>query len=731
MIFIPENQKTFTDEQFLKSVKKKIKDLETFDKALKQNNLADAKEALVKYFMTRKDIKWSKYRYESIWFQDDIIPMAEKMVEGYLFKNLNNGELKFDKFENNLNAFSGKFGVRSEYTIYLTEAYYQKKDSRYVRAFINLFTNWVTLNPFILDKNFEKDDFAIAAPGYSQLGICYSCFGLIDLICSPFFLDSEWTNEERFFVLKNLYFYMAFHLRYFPTKYRKDNHYMMERGVAPFIFGVMMSEFNNFDILLKEGRKVICKQCDDNIFEDGGQGEHCTSYQYRCLIRFMLPYSVALVNDVPLFNKAQVDKIKKCVLFQFDTAKPNGIKIDLADGNGGDIVASLTQDAPILNLGEAKYIAEKTGFDHYSINQFFEKKFAKVKSKKPKHTSAIYPNGGYVFMRDSWEADSNYLAISALTDSFYDIHLHWDTFSFFLHTKGKTLIGEPMAALFGFDNYGLDDGSHSEIAKIEARGFYFGMESHSTMVLNHDNLKSHYALGHSWGRNGIRCKILKSVLNSEFDYVHMRHREYAPSIHDRIVLNIKNDYYIMVDCMTQEIWDHSVFQEIDIRPMHYQQLIQFEFDVPVKIENDAIIAGKSDASVLIQPAPFENTVSSFWENKKLRCFEKGSVYTGSIERNRISNVIFSTLYVPFTGKNPPKAKVQILPVECNGVIIKDEIAHAISIEFESHTDYFFFTRKPGNEYSFATFSCNKEIFFARINGKISSNKKPSKIFKGK
>jgi len=520
---LPKNQDEYSDEDFFKGLNFKIRELNLCKKAVDQKDWHGAVKEYILYLNHKKN-SWPGFQAQNLSRKN--VLLADKITQGYLYEKLTGGEIKFHPYAGNIDAFKGQLKFRTEFLRILLDAYSKTEYEKYAKTLIKIFREFIHLNPFRLDTSFHPNDFAVCAPGYNQLGLPYITFRLINLIHHPLFHSKHFSTMDQLFFIKHLYFYMAFHLRFLQSAYRRDNHFMMERGVAPFVFGVLFPEFKGFDRLLEYGRNVIRMQCDENILPDGGQMEHCNAYHNSCLGRFTFPLSVAKVNGVNLYNRQQMKKVEQCMEFKFYSAKPDGTNIDLGDGRGGNVQNPYSQIAPIFKNGFAKFAAKKMGFNNVNFHPFFAKEYKNVKPIAPSVTSKIYPNSGYVFFRDNWETSSNFLGVSALTDSFFNIHLHWDTFGFFLHTNGKTLIGEPMSEL-----YGVTQGKSAR-QKRESRGFYIGMKSHSTLIVNEDELKSDYALGDNYGYNGIRCNFINSHLAKDFDYVHLRHRSYEPIIHD-------------------------------------------------------------------------------------------------------------------------------------------------------------------------------------------------------
>ena len=227
-----------------------------------------------------------------------------------------------------------------------------------------------------------------------------------------------------------------------------------------------------------------------------------------------------------------------------------------------------------------------------------------------------------------------------------------------------------------------------------ARGYYFSMDAHNTLVIDHDALKSHEALAHSWGGQPSRITVAATCLNARggFDYGTFRHDGYRPLLHRRDVFFVRGRYFIMTDAITMDFAGlNTVFaSEGDIRPHHYRQRLHFEPGVRAQRLSgreglDARAAG--GPGVLIVPEPFENLTieegpNGYLDGLKTKRF--CGCRMADITRRTMGACIFSTVYCPHDGRRAPD--LHVTPLTPKTTPFRDDRHHAILIEDGGHRD---------------------------------------------
>src|SRR5262249_29415772 len=114
-------------------------------------------------------------------------------------------------------------------------------------------------------------------------------------------------------------------------------------------------------------------------------------------------------------------------------------------------------------------------------------------------------------------------------------HSHADALSFELAADGQSFL--------------LDPGTFTYTGSREMRDWFRGTSAHNTVTLDGES-SSVPAGPFSW-RHIANCKPLKWITTSRFDYVEGSHDGFTrfpdPAVHNRGVLFLKNDYWIVID----------------------------------------------------------------------------------------------------------------------------------------------------------------------------------------
>jgi hypothetical protein len=411
---------------------------------------------------------------------------------------------------------------------------------------------------------------------------------------------------------------------------RRDNHHLVDHGHAPFVVGAVFPEFSISKTLVKEGARVIHHHFGGNLLKDGSYAEHSAEYQYHILYHFLHPQGVAQATGIQLLSEKQVAQLRRWVQFSVRAAKPNGWLPAIGDSNGRPIVHLLGSLAgPVmspeiasaakalgipparnvmLSMGEIgvrmKNIKPgKPGFIGLSAYYLDKNKKTTGVCKEP--TTVQYPDGGYTFFRSEWSPEADYLSVSHYPPNIPGTHSHWDPMSIILHTKGRTLIGEPASNLYEDKRFSGHGGEHPTPPPggwpkpTLHRGYSYGVQSHNCLVMNDDFLKNLEAMNHGtfWGGYPPEhhCGVFSA--GGAIEVAEIWNDANGPTRHRRFVVHVRNVGFAFVDIVKSS--------KPRLAPNQYSQYFHLEGDVEISSEapehGSAVRVFDGDASCLIVP----------------------------------------------------------------------------------------------------------------------------------
>ncbi|GMV83175.1 MAG: hypothetical protein AMXMBFR7_43590 [Planctomycetota bacterium] len=625
---------------------------------------AEARSALVSHFRLKRTPKITKYRTDRHWTDwqggPSLLQRANALVDFSVYEGHEepicvgrDGRIDW-KAANRLKHEIVRQGAMAT----LAEAWARTGKACYANALRAWMESHWQQQPFVLDPAFHREEFALfGGEAYPQLSSCYVLFQWADILDSKLMRSAGALPDDFWFEFIKRFWFLAYQFtRYLGASWRADNHHLMERGTACYFLGVGYPEFKRAKEMEQYARRIVRQHFDHNVLPDHTGSESCMAYQYRCLVRYAKADSVAQANRRSLLGRARERKLKDWLDSYGQLCAPDGRLPDTGDGGGPTLQFICEQSGALYGSASLKAIASALGCEG-PVNPAFQAQWDRVVPRAPQPMSRFFPNIGHLVLRDGWRRDSHWLWLGAKNEGLFDIHTHWNTFDFTLCAFGRRIIGNPNSR-----TYGLPRGL--------ARGYYYSMDAHNTLVIDNDTLKSHAALANSWGLQPTRITVAATCLRSGvgLDYATFRHDGYRPLLHRRDVFFVRGRYLIFSDCISMNFAGfNTVFAtEGDIRPHHYRQRLHFETGVSAQklagVEGlDA--RGKDGCGALIVPEPFENLSIVEGPNQYLEDLnvERWRGYRmADITRQTIGACFFSTVYYPHDGRKVPTLRVTAL-----------------------------------------------------------------------
>jgi hypothetical protein len=159
--------------------------------------------------------------------------------------------------------------------------------------------------------------------------------------------------------------------------------------------------------------------------------------------------------------------------------------------------------------------------------------------------------------------------------------------SFILHTKGRTLIGEPASNLYEdsrFHGHGGESPAPSPAGNKKPtlhRGYSYSVNSHSCLVMNDDTLKPLEAMNHGtfWGGHPPvhTCGVFSA--GGPIEVAEIWNDANAPTRHRRFVVHLRDIGFAFVDIVSSS--------KPRMAPNQYSQYFHLEGDVEIAPEAPA------------------------------------------------------------------------------------------------------------------------------------------------
>ena len=632
------SQLATTDEQFFDHLSLPSPAGKRLASARRERDTGAAAAIVTDHFRTRGTPTWSFYSHGSPWHQTDAVgPVLEKAdaLLAHRFRNswpphqwMDLGDGSADPLWCKGLEQARTSIARGTWISELSTAFALTGDVKYAAKAVQLMRSFVAAHPFVLDPRFEEDhDTYFGGDADTTQLTAPRLFRWTDFLHSgALHAPGACSDEDVFWIVKQIWFYSMQFARLLGNPLRRDNHHLLDHGHLPYVIGVAFPEFSISAEFVREGSRVIRHHFGHNLLSDGAYAEHSTNYQYHVLFHFTHPHGVARANGLKLFTESQVKLLRKWVEFSARCGKPNGMLPGIGDEPGrplhhlfGSLATPLmdkrltamarglgcvpgthqTASSAEVSLAMKKW---KPGRRlSFGLSEYYT---TPPRSPDPKQlpvpATCQYPVGGYTFFRSAWSPDADYLAVSHFSGD-YGGHAHWDPMGFTLHTQGKTLIADPAAWLYvdrRFYGHGGDHRKDRAELDLPYRGYSYSVNAHNCLVMNDDTLKPLSAMNHGtfWGGYPPKHGLGIFEAGGPIEVAEVWHDANAPTRHRRFFVHVVGVGFVLVDLLSKRP---------NLSPHQYTQSFHFEGDVeiapPTPSDGHALRATSGDAACLVVP----------------------------------------------------------------------------------------------------------------------------------
>jgi Heparinase II/III-like protein/Heparinase II/III N-terminus len=439
---------------------------------------------------------------------------------------------------------------RHQHFFTLGVAYQLTGEERYAATFVRHIESWMEQNPPGLGINW-----------FSSLEVAFRAISWIWAF--HFFKGSHSFTPELFQkALKFLYLHGR-HLEKYLSTYYSPNTHLTGEALGLYYLGTQLGIFERASRWRKLGEEILFAELDRQIYADGVYFEQSTWYA-RYTADFYAHFLILKTFDTDDTDEKLQEKLRLKLQFLNDflmhTTRPDGTTPIIGDDDGGrslplssaaanDFRGVLSTASILFGRGDYKFVAGEFAEETlWLLGGEGLRSFENLRSYKPRQNSKFFPEGGYFAMRDGWSESDNYLLVDCgEIGSLNGGHGHSDALAVEMAIGGKTLL--------------VDAGTYTYHESDEMRDHFRTTIAHNTLMID-EKSQSEPGGKFSW-KTRAKVNVQSRISEDRFDFFEGSHDGYErlsdPATHQRSILFLKNDYFIMRDFVeTKGIHDYAL-----------------------------------------------------------------------------------------------------------------------------------------------------------------------------
>lgn len=499
-------------------------------KAVDANDWAGAKAAWAKHLEQRTSPSW-------IWSHRD-----KEKIKAFLEANgdgLRGSVEKADRVLNRQFRFGGNPKVlerdivwwskdlpfqwinvlhRHGYWADLGRAYWQTGDERYAEDWVYMLLDWIEDNPPRFNVGPNPRDRKGQPWRKLETGIRTGVW----IGAMEFFKDSPAFDAEAKYLFTRSLRDHALRLVESSQNFRRGNWHQV--GVTGlFNIGVMFPEFKEAAAWREMGLKHLRMAMDKSVHPDGAQSELTPSYHMWMTLSFLDVQLLAQKNGIDLREFSE--RHEKMFEFVMQVTKPDHRNVPLGDSSVRDVAGIMGIGALTYGRSDMRYLAAD-GIDPAWIWRFEPEKilnFPKLKSVEPSLRSHMLSHSRYGVMRTGWDRDDRFLLFDCAPLG--GNHCHDDRLQVVLYS-GRDLL--------------LDRGSYNYDKPLHHQ-YFKRSQAHNVVLINEKDQP-----------RGANPELLNWNIGENLEFASAIVRGKQGVAHQRSVLFVKPDYWVVVDHLTGE-----------------------------------------------------------------------------------------------------------------------------------------------------------------------------------
>lgn len=240
-------------------------------------------------------------------------------------------------------------------------------------------------------------------------------------------------HKMTFEIIKRIWFIGSQFRRFRDDAYRLHNHHLWERGIMPFMLGILFPEIPDFAAMKDHGAKVVSRHVMDDFNAQGGYNEFSIAYWSGAALSEMIfrGMYLAKLNREPLLDQEAMERMNKTFCALAQAAPPAEQYPSIGDGGGA-------RTNRVLDLGIKMA-------DHKWCRELLE--YRTGISTEPPSMPLYYSDDlvGFTCGRTDFGRQATYFLMAAKVDCGSSGHNHMDMLSLNVIIRGEEFIGEPYA----------------------------------------------------------------------------------------------------------------------------------------------------------------------------------------------------------------------------------------------------------------------------------------------
>lgn len=432
---------------------------------------------------------------------------------------------------------------RHQHFFTLGAAFLLTGDESFAETFVDHLESWMEQNPPGMGINWS-----------SSLEVSFRAMSWIWAF--QFFRNADCFTPELFKnALKFLYLHGR-HIEKYLSRYYSPNTHLTGEALGLYYLGTQLPFFACARHWQKLGSNILHAEITRQILPDGVYFEQSTWYQ-RYTLDFYTHFLILRSRCGDISNVSRSDKLNERLQagmdFLMNVTRPDGTTPLIGDDDGGRMLP-LTNAAPddfrgTLAVGAKLFKRSDHKFASGGVQEEIFWLFGKeglvayndMQAIEPEATSKAFRRGGYFVMRDGWSDTDNYLTVDcgevgALSGG----HGHADALTIEVAMQGRTLL--------------VDPGTYTYHESKPLRDYFRSSAAHNTLLVD---WFSSSEPGHTFGwKTRAQTDLRSWISDDRFDFFEGSHNGYkrirGAAVHNRAILFLKNDYWIMRDLVTTD-----------------------------------------------------------------------------------------------------------------------------------------------------------------------------------
>ena len=491
---IPRSERSVSDMDVFHAFDLNQPGLQKVQQALSSGNISLAKKELVQYFQQRSNVKYL-FDYRSLpltpidpdrhpyFFQaslgfggsvkDFSLFAGQKLMQNiYVRPGRDRIEVDLGKNYENIPRFSYLYDqgkrhrtvhdifVRGQSFEYLAILYHETGDKKVLDKFEEYLQMFFEQYSIEVENTDADANHFVFSQDRDVMSVGW-------LVCSYIFLlytrlPYEISSDLAFEIIRHLWFLGIQFRRFDNDTYRPYNHHMWERGLVPYILGIVFPEIPDFAAMKARGREVLCRHIKEDYNEYGGYNEHSIPYWAGASLGEMISRGLYLskVNQEPLLDEEAASRISATFHLLAQISPPGPHYPSVGDNGSTLVIPILTMgvdccDSPLCR----KILAVRAGSSEVRAASLDELDYCNDWT-------------GFAAGKSSLASDANYMLMSVKKSCGNSGHNHMDMLSLFLSFGGQEFVGEPYARLL-YQNVSMGS---------PERGYLYNMAAHNTVL---------------------------------------------------------------------------------------------------------------------------------------------------------------------------------------------------------------------------------------------------------